>query len=347
MPRAIVTSGLTETLRSIRLQNKIQAKQLAAHIKKSPAYISRLENGGIHTIDTKELYSILEFISGKESSSDLADHIYKSLQLKYSVKEIEDQLWFTNYETVECQLPIPESLVDNLNLRIKDLNITREYLCRRINANEALTEEEIKDNSLPINQWYHYSLKSDTTHSIKIHLAERQLDDILDKHLDSAPYVFVMCILFYLLKIEKYHKTVNISESEYKDLLEKANSILNSYKFISISEKNRLLSEKQTYEEMTETLNSFDKENLYIVNDIINGFQFAAEHNIKIANTQLKSFSENMHWDLGFMLKLCSLDFKELDKTSVSNKRKLLADIDILLKKYSDLPDDSNVLETY
>ena len=60
MPRAIVTPSLAETLRSIRLQNKIQAKQLASHIGKSPAFVSKLENGSIQTIDTEELNSILQ-----------------------------------------------------------------------------------------------------------------------------------------------------------------------------------------------------------------------------------------------------------------------------------------------
>ena len=60
MPRAIVTPELAETLRGIRLQNKIQAKSLAAYIGKSPAFISKLESGNIQTIDTKELYSILQ-----------------------------------------------------------------------------------------------------------------------------------------------------------------------------------------------------------------------------------------------------------------------------------------------
>ena len=116
MPRAIVTPELTETLRGIRLQNKIQAKNLAAHIGKSPAFISKLESGNIQTIDTKELYSILQFISGENSSTELAEQIYASLRFKYSSKEIEEQLWFTNYDTVECLLPIPEALIDDLSL---------------------------------------------------------------------------------------------------------------------------------------------------------------------------------------------------------------------------------------
>ena len=78
MPRAIVTPELAETLRSIRLQNKVQAKNLAAHIQKSAPYISKLENGNIQTIDTEELYKILQYISNESNSTELADQIYKS-----------------------------------------------------------------------------------------------------------------------------------------------------------------------------------------------------------------------------------------------------------------------------
>ena len=52
MPRAIVTPSLSETIRSIRQQNKILANKVAAYVGKSPAYISKLENGDIKTIDT-------------------------------------------------------------------------------------------------------------------------------------------------------------------------------------------------------------------------------------------------------------------------------------------------------
>ena len=38
MPRAIVTPELAETLRGIRLQNKIQAKSLAAYWEKPCIY---------------------------------------------------------------------------------------------------------------------------------------------------------------------------------------------------------------------------------------------------------------------------------------------------------------------
>ena len=78
MPRAVVTPELTEILRSIRLQNKIQAKLLAEHIGKSPAYISKLESGNIQTIDTRELYMILQYfpLLRKYTVESYTDHRY-------------------------------------------------------------------------------------------------------------------------------------------------------------------------------------------------------------------------------------------------------------------------------
>ena len=347
LPRAIVTPSLAETLRSIRIQNKIQAKDLAAHIGKSPAFISKLENGLIQTIDTIELHSILKFISGTDSLIQLAEQIYKSLNLKYSTKEIEEQLWFVNYETVDCLLPIPDSLIDEFNSKINFLAITRQYLLKRINANEALTDEENLNDSIPFNQWYHPDQKDGSAQSIKIKLSEEVLCGILDKDYDVAPYVFIFCILFYLLKIERYKEVTSITEDQNKELMDQTTSILNSHKFLSITEKNRLIAETQTKNEIQEVLSSFDTDNINIINDILTGFQLASEQNIKSTNEQLKAFSENMHWDLGFMLRIIGISFTSLRETSISNRKKLLFEIEELVKHYSELSKDQNRIEEY
>lgn len=347
MPRAIVTPELTETLRSIRLQNKVQAKKLAEHLKKSPAYISKLENGGIQTIDTRELYNIFQFISRESNSMEVAEKIYKSLKIKYSSKEIEEQLWFTNYDTVDCLLPIPEVLIQELNDRIKKLGITRQYLNERINANEALTSEEINDSSIPFNQWFHQKRIGGSAQSIKIKLSEKQMNKILDRQIDVAPYVFVFCILFYILKIESYGEAINLSDEENSALMKQTTSVLNSYKFYSISEKNALISQKQSEDEVQELLSSFDNANIEIINDILAGLRIASEHNIKTTNEQLGKFSKNMHWDLGFMLRIISMEFTLLQKTSVSNKRNLLNEIEHLIQKYSAIPEEQYIIEEY
>lgn len=346
MPRAIVTPELAEVLRNIRVQNKIQSKALASHIGKSPAYISKLENGNIQTIDTDELYTILQFISGESNPSVLADQVYTSLKFKYSKKEIEEQLWFANYDTVHRQIPIPESLIDEIKGRMKDCEITPLQLLERINANEALSPEEKADDSIVYNQWYQSRL-DENAQSIKIRMTESQLEGILNRNIDVSPYVYLFCILFYVLKIERFKEQVQISVDENIELMKQTTRILNEHKFFSIIEKNTLISEKQSIDEIAQVLSSFDKDNIKIINDIISEFRLASEINIKETNEQLTKFRENMKWDLGFMLKMISLDFMSLRKTSVSNRRKLLLDIQQLISEYAKLPDNQNKIETY
>ena len=347
MPRAVVTPSLAETLRAIRLQNKIPAKQLAAHIRKSPAFISKLENGNIQTIDTEELYSILQFISGEESPIELAEQIYKSLQVKYTNKEIEDQLWFVNYDTVKCLLPIPGSIIDEFNSRIEQLGISRQYLALRINANEALSEKERNDSTIPINQWYHPENREGNVQNIKILFSEDWLCKILDKEIDVAPYVFIFCILFYLLKIEKCNDVIAITDDQNRELMQETTNILCSHRFYSVFEKNRLIAERESQEEILDVLNSFDRDNFDILSDIIAGFHVASEQNIKSTNEQLRAFQVNMHWDLGFMLRIISLHYSRLERTSFSNKKKLLQEIEALVDRYSELTDEQNRIETY
>jgi len=348
LARIIVTPELADTLRSIRLQNKIQAKILAEHIGKSPAYISKLENGNIQTMDSHELHSILQFISCVDSNlDDIAEKIYASLKYKYTKKEIDEQLWFTNFDTVERQIPIPESLVNVIKTHMQSHNITREQLLRRINANEALTDEENSNNSISHNQWYHQGRIGGSAQSIKIQIDLKQLEAILNQEADVSPYVFVFAIMFYVLKIEQFGNQVQISEEDNKDLMAKTADMLNQHKFFSIAEKNALLSEKETQDEIFELLSAFDRDNIEIVNDILSGFKFATECNIKDTNVQLNTFRENMRWDLGFMLKIISLDYKALEKTSVSNKRNLIAAIEKLICEYSQMPENMNKIETY
>ena len=347
MPRAEVTQGLAETIRIIRLRNKIKSKELASLINKSAAYISKLEKGDIRSIDFDELNIILHYISKEESDIDLTEQIYKSLKIRYSDQEIERELWFYNYDTVKCLLPIPRELIQEINDSIKTFGISRQYLLLRINSNERLSESEKYDESIPFNQWYINNMEQPQAKSIKIKITETELNGILDMSIDVASYIFIFCIVFYLLKIKEYKEQVIISDEQYECLTKETTEKLNSYKFYSISEKNSLLSAEQTKEDAYNILNSFDKDNIAIINDIISGFHVASEQNIKAVNEQLQSFRENMHWDLGFMLKLISLNFNSLQKTNVSNKKELLSEIENLIKKYYSLQDVQNKLEIY
>ena len=149
------------------------------------------------------------------------------------------------------------------------------------------------------------------------------------------------------MKIENFKEKIHLNDDENKELMSQTTDYLNSHKFLSIATKDRLLSERQNREEIEDILSTFDLENIEIVNEIISGFRFASECNIKKTNYELKFFSENMKWDLGFMMRILSLDFKALDNTNISNRRALIAEIEKLIEKYKQLPDEQNQIETY
>ena len=70
-------------------------------------------------------------------------------------------------------------------------------------------------------------------------------------------------------------------------------------------------------------------------------------HNITDTNNKLNSFRNNMKWDLGFMLKLISLDYLSLGDITVANKKKLLTNIEDLIKSYKETSLDQKQIEDY
>lgn len=91
----------------------------------------------------------------------------------------------------------------------------------------------------------------------------------------------------------------------------------------------------------------FDLENSEHIEKILGHLRIASDYNVKTTNEQLKQLEKNLSWDLGFMLKLLSLDFDSLSGTSVSNRRELLTEIQNLIMKYGALPAEQNVIEAY
>ena len=152
MPKIVVTDKLADTFKMLRMQNGIKSKDLAEHLGKTPGYVSKLEEQEVKNIELETVESIFSFLLGEDyKKTEIWEQIYASLQIKYSKAEIDEEIWFSNFDTVYRYIPIPETIIDYFNEKIVSLNITREYLLQRINANEALSEDEIKDEKIKPN----------------------------------------------------------------------------------------------------------------------------------------------------------------------------------------------------
>ena len=62
MSKFPLTIEMADTLRELRLQNKIASKEITAALGRSPSYISKIEGGAIKSISEEELDIITEAI---------------------------------------------------------------------------------------------------------------------------------------------------------------------------------------------------------------------------------------------------------------------------------------------
>ena len=346
MPKIVVTDKLADTIKMMRMQNGIKSKDLAEHLGKTPGYVSKLEKQEVKNIELETVESIFSFILGDDyKKTEIWEQIYTSLQLKYSKSEIEEEIWFSNFDTVYRYIPIPDTIIDFFNDKILSLNITRDFLLEKINANEALSEEEINDESIKPNVWYTASTDGKT--SIKMRISEKTLSNILDKKMLSSPYVFIFCILYYLLKIEKYGTSIKIEDSQIRQLNQEVKSILNSHKFYSIIERRNIVGQAQSQEEIHNLLSSFDNDNAKLIGDILSELKFASDMDIRITNDRLTGFLKNLSTDVWFTLRLISLEYHLLESVDMAQRKEFLKEVDELIKKYTDTQKNIKNTETY
>lgn len=344
MPRVQITEELANTIRTIRTENRIKASDLSSYIKKSPAYVTKLEKAELKTIEEDTLAAIFAFITNSDTDSETLSNVYPRLRVMYSPEEIQKFAWYFNFENLRCQIPVPEALINDLNQTIRDLGISRQYLLGRINANEFLPPEEAKRCGSSVNHWF--ISKTSFRQSqwiIKIQMSEEMLNDILDMRKDACAYTFVSCIALYLLKIKKYGADISIGLDESEELIQKAKEWLGRYHFYTVSDKARRLASAKDSDEYQSYLTAYDIDNQNVIREILDGFSYATKCNIKIANLQLSKFLENMKWDLGFMLTLISLDFSSLNKISHGNKKEILDRLKQAIEDYKKISVEKNI----
>lgn len=348
MAKVQVTSQLAELIRSIRLQNGIKSVSLAEHIGKSAAYVSKLEKGDIQTLEKECLHKILNFITqGKDSFDDVIEEVYATLKFKYSQKEISQQLWFDNFDTVERLIPIPFELSSDLSSIMNSCNINIPYLCERINSNESIPIDISKNSQYPINEWFIVSDTAPNDRYIIIKMTEIEISDILNGEKTETPYIFLLALTFYLLKISKCGNTIEISEEESLSLMEESTSFLSKYKVYTLAERDKLMTGIISQNDLSNVLSKFDLENQDIVTQILIKYRVWSDRDIKSANRLLENYLKNLTWDIGFVMKLTSYDYFSLDKISYTSKKKLLQEMLELIGRYKSMEDEDMLLEEY
>lgn len=353
MAKFDVTPELGEIIKTVRMQNHVSAKSIAEHIGKSQSYMSKLEKGAIKTIQEEELTSIFRFILGSQKNfqgflDSALGKIFDTLVIRYSDDDIDKQIWFDNYDTVIRQIPLPIDLIKNINDRMRSIGLSIEALCARINANEGIPSEVEQIEKYPFNEWCPYVVDHKFMYSfIKMQVTASEVTSILEGRISTSNYVTLLAIVYYLTKIEKCGERVNISEPEESSIKICTKEYLNQYRFFSIAEKNKLRRQAHSKAEQDALLSSFDQENNSLINGILTAFKLYSEIDITFVNKSLKAFVSNLKWDPGYMMRLLSIPFSELEISSFTVKKQMLSEIETIANRFGNLPSEQKALETY
>lgn len=348
MAKAMITDELIGLIRSIRIENRVTAKALAAHIGKSASYITKLEHGSIQSISESDLFEMLRFILGDKADKDaIIESVFESLTIKYSAKEIENQLWFYNFDTVIRTIPVPESFCNDIQQILGEHSIALSYLVKRINQNEFIAPEIANNKSLPENEWLSCTTDDKVEYCIRMHVSEEDISAILSRTITNSSYIILRAIALYSIKISAYGEAVNISAEQTHSLNERAMELLSKHKVYSLTEKQKLIEIAKTRSEQEALLSKSDYENISAVNSLFEVISLYSDFNVGLANEQLKSFTENLKWDAPFIMRIAALSFDKLSPCSYRIKKALLNEIRGLLEKYMAIPESERTTEEY
>ena len=233
----VFTPELADTIKSIRKENKVASKDVAAAIGRSASYISKLEANEIKSIAVDEFQKILELIIVDEDSVDERhEKLLTTYSIKYSKAEKEEQLWFLNIDSVWRRIPIPESLIVEISQLLNEVQVSIEQLVDRINANEELAPE-LKHGKTPVNEWF---MDGDGT-AIKMSLSLEEVVRILTNEQNTCNYITILAIVHYALKYKQFGDEPVCNDNDLIALGDDCDAFLERHKFYTIARKMQLL----------------------------------------------------------------------------------------------------------
>lgn len=345
MPKVIVTPELAATLKSLRTSNGVTARALAEHIEKSPSYISKFEKGEIKTVTRNELDEIIRFCVTDESSfHDKVDEILRTASFRFTSKEVKAQLWFQNYSTAFCKIPLPSRLIDDINDLMSTYSITRDVLCKRINSNEFITNpdgtEKKGNDHFPKNEWFVRDQSDCKTLEIIIDISRERVDEILDKQVTGTRYIYMQAIVLYIKKIIRFGDVQSIPDEDAQLLCSDTQEYLSGYDFYPLSEKYARIAEARPLSIPDQR----NQDEIDMLTARIHGF---SDVNVQFANDLLRRLNKSLEWNPAFISGLLSLPFNELGNTSPSFKQSVLNQIKNVVEKAIDEPDEIKEAEFY
>ena len=298
-----VTTELAKLLRDRRISLGLKANELSRDIGLNPAHQSKIENHQIKTMDFDLFQKYLETLYPDKSLEVILKEIYDYLEYWYPSETIRKQLWLYNLEASR-----KVSLSKKLVSFIKE----SEHFYESLSYNLALPLSEADYKTYNCIEFFGIT----SIPYFKMNLTHSEIKEILER--ETTSYLNIFALVFYAT-----HSKCQLSYSEWQEHWKETETLLASYGISTV------------YYKREHIKGVHDLENDSIITELLNLINNASSQDMNLVNERLTSFVSNLKWDIGFMLKLVSLNYK-VNLNSFEKKKTLLEKIENLVKQFQE-----------
>lgn len=325
-------------LKDFRNQYQIKAKDVAAYMGKSAAYISKLEKGEIHQIDKDEFVKMVNYISSSENGYQLfCERIIGTM----NPNALERSTIANNFDWIDRILPIPEEYSNYIKKKIIENNISFEELADYINQNDDLDNKFLQEHKIDLvsaekNIWMpYYEADSNTMRRnyIVVKISVEEIEDIVERRVNKTTYLYLYIILYHIYKLTELNKHLVLEESARTNIKRKTNNKLNELKIYTLSDKATAISQANNETELKTVLNSFDLKNQKLMTELISGIYYLSEQDVEYTNSKLEGVIANLKKDPSFSLAYMALPLDKIFALQPKVKRDFLDGVNDLIEK--------------
>lgn len=325
-------------LKDFRNQYQIKAKDVAAYMEKSAAYISKLEKGEIRQIDKDEFVKMVNYISSSENGYQLfCERIIGTM----NPDALDRSAIANNFDWIDRILPVPEEYSVYIKKKISENNISVEKLADYINKNDDLDNKFLHDHKIDLesvekNVWIpYYEADSKTRRRIYIvaEISAEEIEDIVEQRMTKTTYLYLYIILYHIYKLRELNKHLFLQESTRTNIKRKTTNKLNEFKIYTLADKAKVISQANNETELKTVLNSFDLRNQELMNELIGGIYYLSEQDVEYTNNKLEGVIANLRQDPSFSLAYMALPLDKIFALPSKVKRDFLDGINELIEK--------------
>ena len=341
--KLLITPQLSTLIKTLRVQNGVSAKDLAAHIHMSPSYVSKLEGGSVRYIEKELLTSILCFVTCSEDFYGVVLPAATNLLMSMIDKvHLVDEIWLLQYDVIDRQVEVSVNMAAELKQIMEKNGITKEAILTYANSN---IDSEL-NSDFPANEYVSLDYEGTRRLLIRVYLTEEAYDLVLNpsSNIATAPYSVVHQVVYAITRLTiSSDIKVKLPANHASEALYQTSIFMDKWNIHSLVGMSHFLSSDEFIQHQLPLANRKTD----ALSCLVEQLQRASEYDSLAVSTQLSALSRTMEWDAAFALRLIGINFAALGDMSHTNKVKLLNDIEALIQKYDQMSDYEKNLEAY